>query len=87
VAVLRSHHKIPAHRPSADDKDPWLNLSDAAAYLRVNPKTLRLAVKSGQIEALHPMPNGPWLFSRAILDGATAKALLDCARKRAGHPA
>jgi DNA invertase Pin-like site-specific DNA recombinase len=86
VTALRSHHKIPVHRSAADGNDPWLNLSDAAAYLHVNPKTLRLAVKYGQIEALHPLPDGPWLFSRAILDGAPAKALVDRARKRAGHP-
>jgi hypothetical protein len=86
VTALRSHHKIPVHRPAADGNDPWLNLRDAAAYLHVNPKTLRLASKSGQIEALHPLPDGPWLFSRAILDGAPAKALVDRARKRAGHP-
>jgi DNA invertase Pin-like site-specific DNA recombinase len=86
VTALRSHHKIPVHRPAADGNDPWLNLNDAAAYLHVDPKTLRLASMSGQIEALHPLPDGPWLFSRAILDGAPAKALVDRARKRAGHP-
>ena len=87
VASLRSHHKIPVHRPAADGNDSWLTLSDAAAYLHVDPKTLRLAVTAGQIEALRPLPDGPWLFSRAILDGAAAKALVDRACKRAGHPA
>jgi DNA invertase Pin-like site-specific DNA recombinase len=87
VTSLRSHHKIPVHRPAADGNDLWLNLSDAAAYLHVNPKTLRLAVTSGQIEALRPLPDGPWLFSRSILEGSAAKALVDRVRKRAGHPA
>jgi len=87
VASLRSHHKIPVHRPAADGDAPWLNLTDAAAYLHVNPKTLRLAVKSGQIEAQRPLPDGPWLFSRAILESSAAKALVARARKRAGHPA
>jgi Protein of unknown function (DUF3363) len=43
-------------------------------------------VTSGRIEALRPLPDGPWLFSRAVLDGAAAKALVDRAWKRAGHP-
>jgi hypothetical protein len=87
VASLRSSHKIPVHCQAADGNDPWLNLSDAAAYLQVTAKTLRLAVTSGRIEALRPLPDGPWLFSRAVLDGSAAKPLVDRARKRAGHPA
>jgi hypothetical protein len=87
VASLRSSHNIPVHRRAADGNDPWLNLSDAAACLQVNAKTLRLAVTSGRIEALRPLPDGPWLFSRAVLEGPAAKALVDRARKRAGHPA
>jgi DNA invertase Pin-like site-specific DNA recombinase len=87
VASLRSSHNIPVHRRAADGNDPWLNLSDAAAHLQVDAKTLRLAVTSGRIEALRPLPDGPWLFSRAVLEGSAAKALVDRARKRAGHPA
>jgi hypothetical protein len=87
VASLRSHHNIPVHRPVAQEDALWLNLSDAAAYLHIDRRTLRLAVMSGQIEALHPLPDGPYLLSRAILDGSAAKALVARARKRAGHTA
>jgi hypothetical protein len=48
VTSLRSHHKIPVYRPSESGVEPWLNLSKAAAHLKVSPKTLRLAAESGQ---------------------------------------
>jgi DNA invertase Pin-like site-specific DNA recombinase len=87
VVSLRSHHNIPVYRPVAQEHALWLNLSDAAAYLHIDRKTLRLAVTSGQIEALRPLPDGPYLLSRAILDGSAAKALVARAQKRAGHTA
>ena len=80
VTALRSHHKIPVHCPAADGQEPWLNLSKAAAYLNISAKTLRLAAESGEIEALHPLSDGPWLFSRTVLDSDVAKAIV----KRAG---
>ena len=55
VTSLRSHHKIPVHRPAEDGIEPWLNLTKAAAHLGVSPKTLRLAAEGAEIEALHPL--------------------------------
>ena len=65
VTSLRSHHNIPVHRPADDGVEPWLNLTKAAAHLGIAAKTLRLAAESGEIEAIHPLPDGPWIFSRA----------------------
>jgi DNA invertase Pin-like site-specific DNA recombinase len=87
VASLRSHHNIPVHRSDAQGNALWLNLTDAAAYLHLDRKTLRLAVETGRIEAVRPLPDGPWLFSRAILDSSAANNLVARARKRAGHTA
>ena len=42
-----------------EDQAPWLNLNKAAAVLRISPKTLRLAVEAGRIDAVHPLPDGP----------------------------
>ena len=67
VTSLRSHHRIPVYKPADDGIEPWLNLSKAARLLRVAPKTLRLAAEAGEIEAIHPLPDGPWIFSRAVL--------------------
>ena len=67
VTALRSHHKIPVFRPQPDGIEPWLNLTNAARLLGVAPKTLRLAAETGEIDAVHPLPDGPWIFSRAAL--------------------
>jgi hypothetical protein len=86
VTALRSHHEIPLYRPSADGDEPWLNLTRAAAYLEISAKTLRLAAENGEIDAIHPLPDGPWLFSRAVLDGETARAVVRRARNSAKYP-
>jgi hypothetical protein len=86
VTSLRSHHEIPVYRPAKGGQEPWLNLSKAAAYLRISPKTLRLAAERGAIDALHPLPDGPWLFSRAVLDSGAAKAIAERARRGSRYP-
>src|SRR5262249_18064309 len=76
VTALRSHQRIPVYRPAADGVEPWLNLTKAAALLDISPKTLRLAAESGQIDSIHPLPEGPWIFSRAVLGGLAAKMIV-----------
>ena len=39
--------------------EPWLNLGNAAKLLKIAPKTLRLAAEAGEIEAFHPLSDGP----------------------------
>jgi hypothetical protein len=87
VTSLRSHHKIPARRPAENGIEPWLNLTKAAAHLGISAKTLRIAAESEEIEALHPLAEGPWIFSRAVLDGSAAQALVKRARRVVKHPA
>jgi hypothetical protein len=70
---LRSHNHIPCYKP--DDQQLWVNLTDAAAYLEISPRTLRLAIDRGQIPADHPFADGPWVICREILDGEAAKKL------------
>ena len=86
VTALRSHHKIPVYCPAGEGHERWLNLSKAAAHLQISPKTLRLAAEWREIDALHPLPDGPWVFSRAVLDSTAAKALVHRARNRPNHP-
>lgn len=87
VTSLRSHHQIPVHRPAPDGREPWLNLSRAAALVGVTPRTLRLAAEAGRIEAEHPLPDGPWIFSREALEGPAAQTLAQQAARRVRHPA
>ena len=66
VTSLRSHHRIPVFKADDDGIEPWLNLSKAALLLEIAPKTLRLAAEAGEIAAVHPLPDGPWVFSRTV---------------------
>jgi DNA invertase Pin-like site-specific DNA recombinase len=86
VTSLRSHHRIAVYKPADDGIEPWLNLSNAARILRVAPKTLRLAAEAGQIEALHPLPDGPWIFSRVVLSTSQASVITERARQNPKYP-
>jgi hypothetical protein len=86
VTALRSHHRIAVYRPATDGVEPWLNLTKAAALLDISAKTLRLAAEAGQIDSIHPLPEGPWIFGRAELSGSAARMIVERARQGAGHP-
>jgi hypothetical protein len=87
VTSLPSYHGIAVYKPADDGIEPWLNLNNAARLLPVAPKTLRVAAEAGEIEALHPLPDGPWIFSRAVLSTAPARAITERARQNPRHPA
>jgi hypothetical protein len=87
VTSLRSHHRIPVHKPAEDGSEPWLNLSKAARLLHVAPKTLRLAAEAGEVEAIHPLPDGPWIFARAALTAPAARSITERARQTSRYPA
>ena len=83
VTALRSHHRIPVF--GSDLAENWLNLTKAAAFLGVSPRTVRLAVERGQIAAEHPLPDGPWVFCKQILESDAAIQLVQ--RIRGEQPA
>ncbi|MER8583517.1 recombinase [Mesorhizobium sp. M1423] len=87
VTAHRSHHKIPVFRPAPDGTEPWLNLNKAARLLGVAPKTLRHAVEAGEIEGIHPLPGGPWIFSRSELGKPRAQQIAHRARQNPKYPA
>jgi DNA invertase Pin-like site-specific DNA recombinase len=87
VTSLRSHHRISVYKPVEDGIEPWLNLSKAARLLRISPRTLRLAAEAHEIDAIHPLPDGPWIFSRAVLSSPSACAITERARQNPKHPA
>jgi len=87
VTSMRSNYRIPVFRPAADGVEPWLNLTDAAKLLKVSTKTLRLAAEAGEIEAVHPLPDGPWIFARAALATDTAQSITARARQNPKYPA
>jgi DNA invertase Pin-like site-specific DNA recombinase len=86
VTSLRSHHRIPVFKPADNGVEPWLNLSTAARLLKITPKTLRLAAEAGEIAAIHPLSEGPWIFARADLSKPTAQAITERASQNLKYP-
>jgi DNA invertase Pin-like site-specific DNA recombinase len=75
VGSLRWRHEVPGNTAARRAAHGWMTLKDAAAYLGIAPLTLRRAAERGQIPADHPLPNGPWIFTREALSGANAEEL------------
>lgn len=88
VTALRSHYRISCYNPQQHREiEGWMNLTEAAAFLKVSPRTLRLAVDRGEIVAEHPLPDGPWVFHRQALETAAACALVHRVHQGHRHPA
>jgi hypothetical protein len=86
VTSLRSHHKIPVYSQQLRESQGWMTLTQAAATLAVSAKTLRLATERGEVEALHPLSDGPWIFKRTALETEAALRLARGIRRTpAGH--
>src|SRR5436309_1427728 len=86
VTSLRNSHEIPVYRSDTCEAEGWMNLTQAAALLGISPKTLRIAAEQGEIEATHPLAEGPWLFKRAILEREETNCLVERVRRRRSHP-
>jgi len=65
VASIRHARAIPPR--SASSAEPWLTLEQAIELAHAAAETLQRAVADGDLEALHPLANGPWLFRRESL--------------------
>ena len=74
-------------RRVANEYDGWMNLTDAACFLGVCPKTLRRAIERGAIDGEHPLPDGPWVLNKKNLDGDKASKVVRRARMRVSNPA
>lgn len=82
VTALRSHHhQIPCFRAENKAENGWMNLTEAAAFLHVSPRTVRLAVDAGEIHAEHPLSDGPWLFRRQELMTESIQRMAQRARR------
>ena len=84
VTSLRSHHKIPCYCIDRREAEGWMNLTEASDILGVSARTLRLAVERGEIEAAHPLADGPWVFNRSELETKAAVNFVE--RARGGKP-
>ena len=87
VTSLRTYHKIPNYSPETKQQEGWLNLTEAAAFLGLSSRTIRLAAERNNIPGLHPLPDGPWVFSRSDLQSDAASRLVQRIRNRGTTPA
>ncbi len=87
VTALRSHHEIPAYSSDRRHSEGWMSMTEAAAFLSVSSRTLRLAVERGELEAEHPLADGPWIFKRRTLQAAAAMKMLERIRSGNRDPA
>lgn len=90
VKSIRISHDIAVFKPERKQDEGWMTLSEAATYLNVNPQTVRRYIEIGEVEALHPLGDGPWLLKRADLDRPEVQAIFTaiCARQKTpGIPA
>jgi DNA invertase Pin-like site-specific DNA recombinase len=87
VISLRTKHKISRYCAEKRESEGWMNLTEAAKFLGVSSKTLRLAVDRGEIEAEHPLSEGPWVINRRALESEAAAKLVERVRRRRGIPA
>ncbi len=62
VCSFRTKRSIPKHNMKRQNQEGWLNLTQAAKRLGISTLPLRKAVQRGEIPALHPLKDGPWLF-------------------------
>jgi hypothetical protein len=82
VTSLRCKNNIPVCSQKTDAAPGWLTLTEAAQLLGVSTRTLRLAVEQRRIEGEHPLPDGPWIFSREALQTEAAAQVVNQARDR-----
>lgn len=87
VTALRSHHKIPCYDADRCGQEGWMNLTHAARFLKLNPKTLRLAAERGDLTAEHPLQDGPWIFNREVLRSEAASNIVERVRASQRYPA
>jgi hypothetical protein len=71
VASVRNLRGIKAC-PDQGRREEWLTCEEAALLVQVDPKTLRRAAQRNEIPAIHPLPNGPWIFARSDVVGTDA---------------
>ena len=87
VTSLRNHYSILCFCSERARAEGWTNLTGAAALLGISPRTLRLAIERGEIEAEHPLPDGPWVLNHDALRTAGASDVVQRARQAGNTPA
>lgn len=86
VKDARVYHAIQVYDRSRQQNEGWLKLGEAAAHLGVTPLTVRRAIERGDVPALHPLSQGPWVLQRQNLDHPEIGTLFERIRSQRDHP-
>ena len=86
VVSFRAKRKIPKCTAESKKEQGWMNLTEASAYLGVSAMPLRTAVEKGQLKAVHPVPNGPWIFNCRDLETFEAITVVEGIKNRRKTP-
>lgn len=81
VTSLRTRHGIACYNPEQRQQSGWLTLTEAAAFLGVSTRTLRIAAEQQTIPGQHPLADGPWIFIRADLQTDEARKFVEYAHR------
>ena len=87
VTALRSHHEIPCYSVERRKAEGWMNLTEAAISLGVSGRTLRLAIERREIEAEHPLADGPRVANQRALETDAATKFVERVRRSNRDPA
>ena len=87
VTALGSHHAISCYSAERRKTEGWMNLTEAASSLGVSGRTLRLAVERQEIEAEHPLADGPWVINQRALETDAAARFVERVRRNNRQPA
>jgi len=82
VTSLRNYHQIACYSSEQRECEGWMTLTEAAKFLHLSSRTVRLAVERGEITGEHPLADGPWVFHRRDLESPAAKELVRRAKSR-----
>jgi len=77
VTSLRSKRGIAVYSVARRRAEGWMTLKEAAAELGLCEATLKRAAERGNVKALHPLPEGPWVLNRADLSSAGALEVVE----------
>jgi hypothetical protein len=87
VTSLRKYHRINCYSRENKESEGWMTLAEAAEFLQLSSRTVRLAVERGEIKGEHPLTDGPWVFRRCDLETPEARELVHRAQKHNRHRA
>jgi len=87
VTSFRNKQDIPCYNPQRRHSEGWMNLTEAAQFLGVSARTLRLAADRGEVAGEHPLGDGPWIFNRQELESEAARKVVGRARDHNRTPA